>query len=255
VWIPEEFREVARDAVTIAPRGSALCHQGMQKGAATGPSGWSSDLLRLLRHKDGALGSLAEGASAALADLLSCVACGDMPQGLTRLLAAADLVPLSKGANAQEGDVRPIAVGEVHRRLLAKILARKVAQKAAEHLAPLNLAVGVAGGCEQIIKGVTMLLQSGAQRDAAVLCLDFANAFNSVSRVHLLRELEAHFPELVPYFECFYRCPRSCASSANPGSPAILSREGVQQGDGLGTLFFCVAGQAHPPAAAGCPAR
>src|ERR1043165_4560734 len=66
--------------------------------------------------------------------------------------------------------------------------------------------------------------------------LDFMNAFNSVRRDVVREEVAAHIPELFGYFDSAY----GAASSLAFGEFTIDSSEGVQQGDPLGPLLFCL---------------
>ncbi len=70
--------------------------------------------------------------------------------------------------------------------------------------------------------------------------VDFANAFNSVSRRAMLRELYYNFPEL-------YRWARYCYEGDSHlffGEHTLRSSEGAQQGDPIGPLAFSLA--LHP---------
>ena len=70
--------------------------------------------------------------------------------------------------------------------------------------------------------------------------LDFANAFNCVSRQVALREVAAKFPGLARFATWCYQMP----SSLRFGSFTLESQTGVQQGDPLGPLLFAAA--IHP---------
>ena len=51
----------------------------------------------------------------------------------------------------EDGTHRPIAVGEVLRRLTGKCLAASVKEDAASILEPLQVGVGTPGGCEAVV--------------------------------------------------------------------------------------------------------
>ena len=59
---------------------------------------------------------------------------------------AAKLIPLRKKA---EG-VRPIAIGEIFRRLVGKCLLSKVSENVICKLQPIQMGVGIRGACELI---------------------------------------------------------------------------------------------------------
>ena len=62
------------------------------------------------------------------------------------------------GALKKDGGVRPIGVGNILRRLASKCAAAAMANKAAEKLVPLQLGVGVRGGCESLVHALNTVL-------------------------------------------------------------------------------------------------
>ena len=84
-----------------------------------------------------------------------------------------------------------------------------------------------------------MLLQhehKEAALEQVILKVDLKNAFNKVSRYHVLRLVRTHFPGLARWVHWCY------GSGADPhlwfGEWTLSSKEGVQQGDPLGPLLF-----------------
>ncbi len=69
-----------------------------------------------------------------------------------------------------------------------------------------------------------------------MLKLDFQNAFNSIRRNVILKEVLVKAPKVYPLAYSAYRFP----SFLFYGNNTILSAEGVQQGDPLGSLLFCL---------------
>ena len=78
----------------------------------------------------------------------------------------------------KSGGIRPIAVGNIIRRFIAKCCSQEVASKAAELLSPLQLGVGVKGGLEAIIHSVKQALLEEEDEDKMLLQIDLINAFN-----------------------------------------------------------------------------
>ena len=72
---------------------------------------------------------------------------GELPEFVSQALCSASLSALLK----KKGGNRPIAVGEVLRRLMAKCLAKEANLEAKELFQSLQLGVGVKGGAEAII--------------------------------------------------------------------------------------------------------
>ena len=140
------------------------------------------------------------------------------------------------------GGHRPIAVGEVLRRLVSKCLAQSVHHEAASILAPLQVGVGIPAGSEAVVHAVRDIFDDHGITPSHkwTLLLDFSNAFNSVDRGEMLKEVRSRIPSLSPWLEFCYSSP----SLLHFGSHTINSCCGVQQGDPLGPLGFALA--VHP---------
>ena len=149
------------------------------------------------------------------------------------VLAGAALVAVPK----PKGGVRPIAIGEVMRRLTGKCLMAAVREEARAFLWPAQLGVGVAAGAETAVHTVRAWLsrQQAAGQCKVLLKLDFRNAFNCLSRRSMLTAIAAHFPTLARFAVWCYAQP-TCLQFGSAGT--IPSAGGVQQGDPLGPLFF-----------------
>ena len=93
--------------------------------------------------------------------------------------------------------VRPIAVGETLRCLVAELLRRSVRQEARDYLFPLKLGVGVQSGAEAAVHAAWQW----ADRNDVVgrSCAGFSNAFNSVCRKAVLQAVRERLPALVPW--------------------------------------------------------
>jgi len=76
--------------------------------------------------------------------------------------------------------------------------------------------------------------------DDVLVKLDFRNAFNSVHREDIFKEVHKNLPELLPFVCSAYGRP----TILRFGSSVVFSSEGTQQGDPLGALLFCLA--VHP---------
>ena len=163
--------------------------------------------------------------------------------GVVNLLVAGRapscIIPFLCGAS---GGLRPIAIGEVLRRLISKCVARAVQSEAVSFLSPLQVGVGIPGGCEAIVHSLASLLNdcSIPPESRCTLLVDFSNAFNSIDRGLMFEEARARIPSMSSWLECCY--------GSQPvlflGEHTILSCCGVQQGDPLGPLGFVVA--LHP---------
>ena len=200
------------------------------KGSAAGPSG-----LRPSHLREAVRCPAPDNANQLLSSLTrfaNLLAAGQAPPTITPLLSGATLLACRK----KNGGHRPIAVGEVLRRLVSKCLAIQTRPAILSILSPLQLGVGVRGGCEAIVHAVSKLLASAPADRCRTLLLDFSNAFNCVNREAMFAEFRRHLPGLSSWMESCY----SCQPILYLGNSTIRSCCGVQQGDPLGPLGFAM---------------
>ena len=158
---------------------------------------------------------------------------GKAPLELAAFYASASLIALKK----KDSSIRPIAVGEIIRRLTSKICLRKVTAKAIKYLAPYQLGIGVPNAIETILHGLNSLIRGDTVDVHAIfLLLDFENAFNMIGREFFFQEAFRLFPEISHWVQFTY----GCAALLFTGADVVLSYIGVQQGDPLGPLLFCL---------------
>ena len=204
----------------------AECLSSFRSGSAGGYSGLMADHI-----KASASPSLAR-VHWSLARLTSDFAWGRLMPETAALLGGARLVPIGK----PDGGVRPIAVGELIRRLAGKLLISRYQPEIAKSLCPVQLGVGVKGGAESIIHKVrSWSIQPPAFH--GILQLDFSNAFNCLDRTKMLASIAKHAPIFLPYAISCYSRP------ANLFAPGFMldSESGEHQGDPAGPLFFALA--------------
>ena len=208
--------------------------RGFPKGTAPG---WSAmRVAHLLEAVAIPLGDNAGRISGPLTSLCNFLVQGKAPIEAAAWVAGAPLFPLKK----KDGGVRPIAVGEVIRRLVSRAVCGMASFKArAEAIFTEvgQVGVGLRSGAEAAVQAVRQALED--RPGAAVLKIDFENAFNSALRRAILVQLQTHLPELTPWFRWCYSSPANltCQGSVLP----FKSCTGVQQGDPLGPFFFSLA--------------
>ena len=168
----------------------------------------------------------------ALTSLASAFAWHRLPQEVSLLIAGAKLVLLPK----KDGGLRPIAVGELVRRIAGKVLVARYQPSVANKLQPIQAGVACPGGMERIIHSIQLWAEGGPSSEA-LLQVDLKNAFGCLDRVSMLHSIRSHCPVFLPY-------ALACYSGASSVHGWVLSAEvfsGVHQGDPLSPLFFSVA--------------
>ena len=155
--------------------------------------------------------------------------CGHTTVDLS-VLTAARLIPLDKNPI-----VRPIAVGEVFRRIICKAVMRVIEGDVLHCAAPLQLCVGVPSACEAAVHAMDNLF--GCPSVQGILQIDASNAFNSLNRIAALHNIQWTCPALPQVFENTYAKPVRLFVD----SKEILSKEGTCQGDPLAMAAYAVA--------------
>jgi hypothetical protein len=217
----------------VSPQQVANAVRSFRPGTAPGPSSFRAEHLKEAIFSPDP--SKSEKALYAVTSLVNLLAAGKLPPSITPIFCGANLYAAAK----KDGGFRPIAVGEIFRRLVSKCLAFEFAPRAAEYLKPLQMGVGVRAGCEAIVHAFCSLLEDPTLQDHSkwVLQVDLENAFNQVDRSHLFAEVRQHFPELSAWVEASY----GTHCHLNFGSGTIPSSAGLHQGDPLAPLLFAIA--------------
>ena len=152
------------------------------------------------------------------------------PEGLSAFVACR-LIPLDKCPG-----VRPIGVGEVPRRILAKAVLRIVGQDVEEAAGPLQVCAGQDGGCEAAVHAMRRIFHHPDTE--GVLLVDATNAFNTINRQAALHNISIICPSIAQILINTYRTP---VRMVIVGSGEIASTEGTTQGDPLAMAMYSLA--------------
>jgi hypothetical protein len=174
---------------------------------------------------------------------VDCIVNARLPPSYMEFLGSSILIALPK---PNSSGVRPIAMGDVFRKVASASLQRHFQSQIDFLMADIQLGIGARAGSDKIIHTARCWHDS---ESGSTLLVDFKNAFNNVSRDKAIATFSNHLPALVPYVSAIYnRQPRlwflhqpTASQNAEPQVDSLLSREGSQQGDPLGPLVFAMA--------------
>ena len=195
------------------------------RGSGCSPSGWRYEHLKVIAS---------DTVSAEhLHFAFSCIANGSVPVSIARLLSSARLIALPKAS----GDVRPIAIGEVFRRVTAKCICAQTKSEFSNFFSPLQHGASTVGGTHLLLHHIQLLLE--ANSDWIVLKTDAKNAFNSIHRFHhLLQQVMESFSILTNHVMQMYSGFGPLIFLQNNVPVILSSQEGIHQGDPLGPVLF-----------------
>ena len=154
----------------------------------------------------------------ALTRFVNLLISGHTPSSILPHLCGATLLACKK----KNGGLRPVAFGEILRRLVSKCLALAALPGALSVLSPLQLGVNVKGGCEAIIHAVSHIMSSVPSTQKWTLLLDFSNAFNSISRQAMFEQLLDGVLLLLPTHSTFGPAHHSQLQWSSAGGPNLV---------------------------------
>ena len=122
-----------------------------------------------------------------------------IPEHLRPYFFGARLIPIAK----KDGGIRPIAIGTIFHKLISSAIMCNLKEKLPITFSPVQFGVGMPGGAENIVHGIRNLLSVTIQT-GHWSHWTLPNAFNSVSRVAFLKQVQDKFPSILPWvWQCY----------------------------------------------------
>ena len=213
----------------ISPKDIVKAIHSFSGGSAGGPDG-----LRPQHLKDLICNSVGKNRALFLKSLTSfinMVLSGKTPPEVRSFFFGASLIPL----NDEKGKIKAIPIGCTLRRLASKCAVNKVKQSMRSFLVPHQLGFGIPHGLDSVVH-CSRIFWENLKPEQIMLKVNFDNAFNSLYRACALNAVKECFPELLAYSYSSYCTPHVLLFN----NEMIKSSEGVQLGDPLGVLLFCL---------------
>ena len=211
--------------------------KGIARQSGKGRSGWTyAAILDVLYHRTPGTNNSCESGLSAFVAFINAFAASQLTTDILTLFNMSRVVMIPT-----KGKYRPLSIMDAWTRLASRTIHRKVASKLGERLAPLQLGIGIKGGCEIAARMAQLAydIDSTLEKESAHSCLisfDIANAFNTMPRRNVYNALLERAPELVRVFRSLYGGVGQLYSSA--GALVGSSCTGLRQGDPLAGLFF-----------------
>jgi hypothetical protein len=221
--------------------------KGLKKRGAPGPTGLRPEHLVLLvegRHVVHA------------AAYRNAIRAGAIPPTIRTILATSTFIAIQKGDSLYDAvgklAIRPIAIGEMWRRLTGRKVFSRLAKEVGNSLAESGgqFGIGISAGGEIVHHALEIL--GSTRPGGAVFGADAEAAFQNIDREIVWKDVLALGDrEAIAYFLLFYAEPPSqLVHAVAPGGGAlptvrILSTRGVQQGCSGGSFYFALSWTKH----------
>ena len=229
---PFERRAQAPQDFLVTKKSFTTALRTCPRKSGAGASGSRLEHWQVLLSNDQALSTVHR--------VLNDLARGSVPGGRLGCAGAGFLLglltPLAKDL---DGGIRPIAVPEPLRRLLARCVTSEFKDKFSSGLGIDQCAVGLAGGAEVMHKTCTTF--AATHRDYVFFKLDSRNAFNEQWRSVSVAQASEDVPELAGLWSlCYCRGNTRSRYLFRRGGETkwVFSDAGVDQGDGLAPALF-----------------
>jgi len=140
----------------------------------------------------------------------------------------------------KHGRLRPIAIGETLRRLVARCALKCApARRAIAGLPPLQCGLGVPRATSTVAIGLQQLVHAGGPiGNWAILKIDVRNAFNCIRRPKIREVVQREVPELSSFVHMTHT---EFSELYLTGNVVLQSEVGLQQGDPISILLFALA--------------
>jgi hypothetical protein len=202
----------------------------------TGSSGWSNRAIMAVALTSGKTAEFEGG----LTRIFNQAFAGTLHKGVVALWVTCRAALIPK----PDGSWRPLGMGECFYRLMGRVAIKSYSAEVGKELAPLQMCVGVSGGCEIAARmaDLAMLLPEDNNERVCAMQLDISNAFNEMPRGKVAEAVLEYAPKLMRWFRLFYG--ETSDLRMFDGEIVGQSATGVRQGDPMAMLLYAVGFQA-----------
>ena len=174
-----------------------------------------------------------EELASSIAELAKILCVESIPASHTSEFLAGRLIPLDK----KGGGIRPIGIGEVLRRIIAKSVSSVLRHNIQKAAGTLQTCSGIEAGIEGAIHAMRETFE--VETSEGMLLVDATNAFNNLNREAALHNVRQVCP---PFSQFLNNCYQSKTRLFISGSKEFIwSEEGATQGDPVAMDMYAVA--------------
>ena len=163
---------------------------------------------------------------------------GDLSPFAIQVMTGSPLLPIAK---ATGGLPRPIAFPEIMLKLAESILKKHIEATPDADMDKIQYGIGKPFGCELIIHELQQAAENIRYSNFDIVCLDKKNAFNTIRRLTMLRDIKQRRPIYYNYLMATHSKATILwvINESTLEHQSLPSQEGVRQGSALSSNSYC----------------
>ena len=166
--------------------------------------------------------------------LLQRIALGRIPTLALGAIHSARVLALDR---PEANKVRPLALGNLHRRLISKAITKTFTTRIQEALGESEYSLGANGAAEGMHKAV--LIDLDQRPNAVKASFDISNAHNEFCRESAVEEVKTHVPAMLPWLKGHFATKVAHVYLGEEGTHHTIEKSrGGDQGDAVVAVIF-----------------
>ncbi len=230
-----DWDEQVRGDITLSPGDIVFQIRSLKKDRSPGLTQLRAEHLQQLVSDFKADNIHHHQIASMLAQFVMLMVNNALPKEFNKIFYSGYLLPLK---DLDSGKVRPIVMTETLRKVAGKVVLEQSSETIKELFHGYQFGVGISCGIEKIVHKINLHMQ---MHNHDLVQIDFRNAFNTVERRTIIEKTKLHLPDIYPYIQSSYGQKINLYMNMGNRVQEIKCCQGVQQGDTLGPLLFCLA--------------